>query len=86
MKKIATILILSIFFSALIIFSTVVTCEETNVNMIYVGGSGTDNYSSIQEAINDSSDGDSIFVYRGIYNETLIVNKSINLIGGNKEL
>ena len=32
-------------------------------NTLYVGGSGPKNYSTIQEAINDASDGDTVFVY-----------------------
>ena len=35
-------------------------------NTLYVGGIGPDNYTSIQAAINDASDGDTIFVYEGI--------------------
>ena len=34
---------------------------------LYVGGNGTGNYSSIQEAINNASDTATIFVYAGIY-------------------
>lgn len=47
----------------------------------YVGGSGPDNYTKIQEAIENASDGDILFVYNGTYNEKLIINKSISLIG-----
>jgi len=50
---------------------------------LYVGGSGSGNYSRIQDAINDSSEGDTIFVFHGIYYENVIVNKAINLIGEN---
>jgi parallel beta-helix repeat protein len=50
---------------------------------LYVGGSGPWNYSSIQAAINASSDGDTVFVYAASspYYENIIINKSINLIG-----
>ncbi len=58
----------------------------------YVGGSGPGNYSTIQGAISNSSSGDTIFVYSGIYNETFQPNnyccvkipRSLNLIGENK--
>jgi parallel beta-helix repeat protein len=48
-----------------------------------VGGIGPKNYSIIQEAINDASDGDTIFVYNDSspYYESLVVDKSINLKG-----
>ena len=50
---------------------------------LYVGGSGPNNYSKIQDAINDSDNGDTIFVYNGIYYENVIVNKSVFLNGQN---
>jgi parallel beta-helix repeat protein len=54
---------------------------------LHVGGSGPGNYSKIQDAIDDSSDWDTIFVYddSSPYYETLIINKSISLFGENKE-
>jgi len=57
-----------------------------NNNTLYVGGHGDGNYSKIQDAIDNASDGDTIFVYNGTYNltETIFLNKSINLIGENK--
>jgi parallel beta-helix repeat protein len=54
-------------------------------NTLYVGGTGPGNYSKIQDAINNATDGDIIFVYSGIYNERLIVNKSVDLIGEDKQ-
>ena len=54
-------------------------------NTLYVGGNGTGNYTKIQDAINDASDGDTVFVYNGTYYENLNVSKSINLIGENKD-
>jgi parallel beta-helix repeat protein len=58
----------------------------SNGNILYVGGSGPGNYTFIQEAINNSSDGDTIFVYEDSspYNENVVVDKSIKLIGENK--
>jgi len=53
-------------------------------NTLYVGGSGEGNYTKIQDAINDASDGDTVFVYNGTYYENVIINKSIELIGENK--
>ncbi len=54
-------------------------------NTLYVGGDGPGNYSKIQYAINDASDGDTVFVYNGTYYENLFVSKSINLKGENKD-
>jgi len=56
-------------------------------NWLYVGGSGPGNYTKIQEAINDSNDGDTIFVYddNSPYKEKIIIDKSIVLLGENKD-
>jgi parallel beta-helix repeat protein len=86
MKKLTIIVISGILLlGTFILLTSVGISEETNGNLFYVGGSGNGNYSTIQDAINASSDEDTIFVYKGTYNETLEVNKSISLIGQNKE-
>ena len=53
-------------------------------NWLYVGGSGPGNYTKIQEAIDDSSEGDTVFVYHGTYNELVTIDKSITLLGESK--
>lgn len=53
--------------------------------VLYVGGSGPGNYTKIQDAIDNATDGDTIFVFHGIYNETIVVNISISLLGEKKE-
>jgi len=50
-------------------------------NILYVGGSGPNNYTSIQSAINDADNGYTIYVYHGIYQENIVIHKSISLIG-----
>jgi len=52
----------------------------------YVGGTGLENYSKIQDAIDNSSEGDTIFVYNGTYQESLVISWSIRLIGENRGL
>ena len=51
---------------------------------LYVGGSGPGNYSKIQDAIDNASDDDTVFVYSGLYKENLVINKSIILQGENR--
>jgi parallel beta-helix repeat protein len=55
-------------------------------NWLYVGGSGPGNYTKIQDAINDSNTGDTIYVYNDSspYYEHLVIQKSITLIGEEK--
>jgi len=51
---------------------------------LYVGGSGPGNYSNITTALRNATDGDTIYVYSGIYTEDvnfLEINVSISLIG-----
>ena len=55
-------------------------------NILYVGGNGTGNYTRIQDAIENASDGDTVFVYddSSPYYERFLIDKSINLIGEDK--
>jgi len=43
-----------------------------------------DDYLTIQEAINNANEGDTVFVRNGTYYENVVVNKSISLVGENK--
>ena len=52
---------------------------------LYVGGGGGGNYSKIQWAIDNSTTGDSVYVYNGTYYENVIVNKTINLTGESRD-
>ena len=54
-------------------------------NWLYVGGSGPGNYTRIQDAIDNASNGDTVFVYddSSPYYETVQTSRSINLIGEN---
>jgi len=52
-------------------------------NTLYVGGSGPENYTRIQDAVDNASDGDTVFVFddSSPYFERVKINKSIDLIG-----
>ncbi len=56
---------------------------EVEAATYYVGGTGGGNYSKIQDAIDNASSGDTVYVYSGTYNGTIVINKSISLIGEN---
>jgi parallel beta-helix repeat protein len=49
--------------------------------IITVDDSGGAMYTKIQDAINASNDGDTVFVYNGTYYEYVVVNRTINLTG-----
>jgi parallel beta-helix repeat protein len=59
----------------------------TSRGWLYVGGSGPGNYSRIQAAINNSNNGDTVYVYddSSPYYEHIVITSSINLTGENKE-
>ena len=77
----------------LICIMLVVTCitlvfpaetVKASGTILYVGGTGFGNYTRIQDAIDNASDGFTIFVYNGTYYENIIVEKEIILKGENK--
>ena len=52
---------------------------------LYVGGLGSNNYTTIQDAVDNAHTGDTVFVYNGTYVENVVVNKTIRLIGEDKD-
>jgi len=80
-KKIISF-ILATSLSIVIFFSGCIEVDSPSGSIV-IEGKGS--YISIQNAINASSDGDTIFVYAGTYNETFMINKSINLIGAGRD-
>ena len=80
---------LPLFLSFILVFSgygEIETDEATlNGRILYVGGTGPNNYTKIQDAINDAKDGYLIYVYPGYYNESIVINKSISLVGIGEE-
>ena len=71
----------------IIIEKNVMLHENLGGNILYVGGTGPNNYTKIQDAIDNASDGDTIFVYDGSspYYENIDIDKSISLIGENED-
>jgi parallel beta-helix repeat protein len=86
-RKCLAIGIILLFVGTCIIPALAQNTEKTQPalrgNWLYVGGSGSGNYTRIQDAIDNASDGDTVFVYQGTYT-TANIDKNINLIGENK--
>ena len=61
--------------------------QKTRIgSILYVGGTGPGNFTYIQDAIDNSSEGDTIFVYSSIYYENINIKRyGINLIGEDKD-
>lgn len=79
MLKINTInIFLILMVSISLLHVGIVKSEEENI--IYVGNDSED-YSSIQLAIDDANQGDTVFIRSGIYYENIIIDKQLNLIG-----
>jgi parallel beta-helix repeat protein len=59
--------------------------EQSSIlgDILYVGGSGPDNYTRIQDAVDNSSEGDTVFVFddSSPYKELVSISKAINLVG-----
>ena len=54
-------------------------------NILYVGGTGPGNYTTIQDAIDNASNGDTIYVYNGTYKENIVIDKIVDLIAESQE-
>ena len=52
---------------------------------LYVGGTGPQNYSTIQSAIDAATKGDTIYVYKGTYSENVQIHTSLSLLGEDKD-
>jgi parallel beta-helix repeat protein len=77
----ASLAIAFIIFAGSFAFSFVFLPASVGGTTLYVGGMGPGNYTSIQDAVFNASEGDTVFVYNGTYNEQITVTKSINLVG-----
>jgi parallel beta-helix repeat protein len=81
--------IILLFVGATIASAMAQNSEKQSVsrgNWLYVGGSGPGNYTKIQDAVDDANNGDTVFVYQGIYYEYFIkITTKIHLIGEERD-
>jgi parallel beta-helix repeat protein len=68
-------------------YNDLLSIPLTNGKTLYVGGSGPNNYTKIQDAVDDAVDGDTIFVYddSSPYYENVAINKALFLCGENRQ-
>ena len=62
-------------------FSFVSCYKVSTNNIIYVDDDGGADYTRIQDAIDNAIDGDTVFVFSGVYYENVKMDKSIILVG-----
>ncbi|UCH31154.1 MAG: right-handed parallel beta-helix repeat-containing protein [Candidatus Bathyarchaeota archaeon] len=79
----------SSFIIASLVFTLIIFRYNTSVyadsRVIYVDYTGQGDYLRIQDAINNATTGDIIFVRSGTYIENVVVDKSVSLIGENRD-
>jgi parallel beta-helix repeat protein len=85
------IIIQSVLLSIIIVLSgcTTISPDTSNGDSIpeglYVSLSEDKEFTSIQNAIDNASDNQTVFVFSGVYNESIIINKTITLMGQDPE-
>ena len=84
-RKVSIVLILLVFTSSFT-FSLMILPENVRAQTHYVGGSGPGNHTLIQDAVDASFPGDTVFVYNGTYYENVIVGKSLSLTGEGRDI
>ena len=90
-KKCLAIGIIILFFGMCVFPTSAKNIEKSQTiskgNWLYVGGSGPGNYTKIQDAVDNASNGDTVFVFddSSPYAENIVINTSLSLIGEKKE-
>ena len=83
MKKtgllVITLVVISLTFGVLTFLP-----EKGGATTRYVGGGGPGNYTTIQSAINGAIPGDTIYVFNGTYVENIVIDRTLSLIGENR--
>jgi len=74
MKILKLVLMTSFLICSVLILSNPVTSENVTSNIVYVNTDGSANFTTITEALENVDDGDTIFVYNGIYFSYRIIN------------
>ncbi len=77
-KKVAVVLILISLTAASIVAPKPVSASSKTITV-------PDDYATVQAAVDSANDGDTVFVKKGIYHENLKINKSLSLVGEDRD-
>ena len=84
-KKITVIIMFILLLTITVVSSNYETEDYKTQSILYVGGVGPNNYSTITLALVDVNNGDTIYVYNGTYNENITISNTLSLIGENRD-
>ena len=85
------VLLLSTF--SVIVAFPIANCSAAVIDVIYVDDDNTEGpwdgtlehpYQYIQDGLDNANPGDAVFVFNGTYNEEVTINKTVDLIGEDK--
>jgi parallel beta-helix repeat protein len=85
MKKVVSGLLLTLLLVCMLMFRFNVQLVKSESKIWIVDDDGPADFHTVQEAINAAAQGDIIFVKAGTYYENVVVNKTISLIGEDKD-
>jgi len=86
MRNTIILLVVGLILAGIFMVFSPVEIGIASENTIYVDDSGGANYTTIQDAVNIANESDTIYVYGGIYNENIVINKSLIIQGGGSEI
>ncbi|MCJ2555746.1 MAG: right-handed parallel beta-helix repeat-containing protein [Candidatus Thermoplasmatota archaeon] len=81
----ASVILALTLLSASLLAAVVLMPGTATATTRYVGGGGPGNYTSIQAAIDNADPGDTVYVYAGTYREMVRINKTLSLVGENRD-
>jgi len=68
-----------------VLFALMFIGGKASAKTITVDDDGGADYTRIQDAVENASPGDTVFVYSGVYRENVVVNRTINLTGEDRD-
>ncbi len=78
------IVVIFVLMSAFYLASMILPVN-VKASTLFVGGTGPGNYTTIQSAIDNAAPGDTIYVFNGVYPERIEVNKTLSLVGEDRD-